>query len=248
MSAEDKSENKPVESGKSPVSIHTNHRQRLNKKVEEFGLDSLEEHEQLEWLLFAVIPRGDTNATAHRLLKRFVTIAGVLSADPAELQEIEGVGSVAARFLSQLPALLGIVERSMKDKPPSFKNYEDAEKYIQSFFYGRLTESAYIFCLNSSYRLLSVKRLNDGGTGEIAIIPSRVARIALRENASAVVIAHNHPCGRVNPSINDIRMTRTLNEVFEVLGIELFDSVIVSNDSICSLKRNGYMEKERGHR
>ena len=43
-------------------------------------------------------------------------------------------------------------------------------------------------------------------------------------------------------------MTRTLNEVFEALGIELFDSVIVSNDSICSLKRNGYMEKERGHR
>lgn len=222
-------------------SIHSNHRKRLDRKVEEFGIEMLEQHEQLEWLLFSVIPLGDTNEMAHKLLERFVTIAGVLNADPDELKEIAGIGKRAAMFLTQLPAMLGIVERSMVDSPVCFKVREERERFMKSFFHGKLTESAYMFCLNSSYRLLGVKRLNDGGTGEIAVNPIQVAKTAMRDCASAVVVAHNHPCGSLNPSVNDIHVTRILMGIFDTLGIEFCDSIIVAGEDICSLRQRGYM-------
>ncbi|MDO4744039.1 MAG: DNA repair protein RadC, partial [Clostridia bacterium] len=149
------------------MSLHDKHRQRLDKKVKEYGLEMLEPHEQLEHLLFAVIPRGDTNELAHRLLKRFVTVRGVLNADPEELQEIKGVGSRAAMFLTSLPALLGIVERNMKNElPPRMRTTKEIVDYVKTYFYGRLTEASYIFSLNSSHRLLSVSRISEGIAGE----------------------------------------------------------------------------------
>lgn len=223
--------------------LHVNHRKRLDRKVAEFGLEMLEPHEQLEWLLFSVLPWGDTNEIAHRLLDRFVTIAGVLNADPDELKEITGIGQRAALFLTQLPAMLGIVERSMLDSPVCFREKNEREKFIKSFFHGKLTESAYMFCLNSSYRLLGVKRLNDGGTGEITINPLVIAKTAMRDCASSVVVAHNHPCGSLNPSVNDIHVTRVLMGIFDTLGIEFFDCVVVAGDGIYSLKQKGYMSK-----
>ena len=70
------------------MSIHDGHRMRLDKKVIEKGFEMLEPHEQLEHLLFAVIPRGDTNTIAHDLLNRFGTVASVLNADPEQLMSV----------------------------------------------------------------------------------------------------------------------------------------------------------------
>ena len=72
--------------------LHSGHRGRLDEKSRIIGLEFLEEHEQLEKLLFAVIPRGDTNAIAHALLNRFGSVYGVLTAEVEHLREVQGVG------------------------------------------------------------------------------------------------------------------------------------------------------------
>ena len=85
--------------------VHENHRERMRRRVEKYGLDSLEEHEALEYLLFFVIPRRDTNPLAHALIGRFGSFAGVLEASEEELRTVEGIGPAAARFLHMLPAV-----------------------------------------------------------------------------------------------------------------------------------------------
>ena len=133
------------------MNVHSGHRSRLDKKVMEKGLEMLEPHEQLEHILFAVIPRGDTNALAHRLLERFMTVAGVLNADVEELMLIEGVGRRTAMFLTDLPQLLGIVERSVwADAPPKLRESEEVAEFVKTYFYGKLTEEIYVISLNSS--------------------------------------------------------------------------------------------------
>ncbi len=218
------------------MSLHALHRQRLDKKVSEYGLESLEPHEQLEYLLYAVIPMGDTNELAHRILDRFKTISGAINASMDELMTIEGVGRSTARFLTSLPALLGIVERSiLTDKPLKLNGYEKLADFVKTFFYGKLTESAYMLSMNSSFRLLSITRISEGVQGETAVYVPKVVRQALNDRASTVVIVHNHPCGLVNPSIADMELSEKLEKCFEMVDIEFFDSLIVSGNDVYSI-------------
>lgn len=226
------------------MSLHEEHRKRLDRKVNTFGLDMLEIHEQLEHLLFAVIPRGDTNELAHRLLERFRSVAGVINADPEELMTIEGVGKRTAMFLTSLPALLGIVQRGMTvGAPTQFENHEQIKDFVKSYFYGKLVEEAYLFSLNSSYRLLAVSKISSGISGETYIYPEKVARQALLDRASVGIVVHNHPCGKINPSVPDIKLSRALLDAFNSVGIELEDSIVVCNEEVFSMREKGYLEK-----
>ena len=74
------------------MGLHDGHRQRAKERYGQVGADALADHELLELALFYAIPRQDTNETAHRLLKRFRSLQGVLQASPEELEQVEGVG------------------------------------------------------------------------------------------------------------------------------------------------------------
>ncbi len=85
--------------------VHQGHRERLPARLLEDGLDSFQDHQVLEPLLFHVIPRGDTNPIAHRLVRRFGSLSAVLEADPKDIASVDGVGIRAATFLSLIPQL-----------------------------------------------------------------------------------------------------------------------------------------------
>ncbi len=227
------------------MSLHDKHRQRLDKKVCEYGLDTLEAHEQLEHLLFAVIPRGDTNKIAHRLLDIYVTLSAVINADPQELEKVEGVGHRTAMFLTTLPQILGIVERSTKfDRTPELFSAASIIDFTKTFFYGKLNEAAYMFSLNSAYKLLAVHKISEGIAGEVHIFPSKLAKQALYDNASAVLIAHNHPNGIVKPSVNDMQLSFIIKDALKAVNIELRDSVVISRNYFFSMRENGYFDQE----
>ena len=81
------------------MGLHDGHRQRAKERYGLVGADALADHELLELALFYAVPRQDTNETAHRLLKRFRSLQGVLQASPEELEQVEGVGKNAALLL-----------------------------------------------------------------------------------------------------------------------------------------------------
>ena len=81
------------------MGLHDGHRQRCKQRFLRAGAEGFDDHQLLELLLFYAIPRCDTNETAHRLLKRFGSLQGVLYADPGELAAVEGIGESAAVLL-----------------------------------------------------------------------------------------------------------------------------------------------------
>ncbi len=221
--------------------MHENHRKRLDEKFDKFGLEGLEEHEQLELMLFAVIPRRDTNELAHRLLDIYGTMGGVLTAEIKDLEKVEGVGHRTAVFLHSLPQMSGAIQRSLMEKPLQFNKQDDLERYVQSFFLGKLTEEAYMFCLNATNKLMSYFRLSKGVGGETYIYPSHVVKRAILEEANKVVIAHNHPYGVSQPSNQDVRLAEKLKEALYAVDIELKDSIIVARGECYSLRKHGHL-------
>ena len=208
--------------------LHDKHRERMDKKAKLSGLYNLPEHEVLEIILFAVIPRGNTNEIAKRLLDEFGTIYKVLTADERELVKIEGVGMRAAKFLTSLYDVLGVVERSMNFPKEQIKTREEAINYAKTFFYGKLTEQFFLITLNKAGNVIGRYKLGDGSDNELHIYPKNIVVKALSDEASAVILVHNHPGGNLTASFADIQMTKKIKEVLDTVEIKLLDSVIVS--------------------
>ncbi len=226
------------------MGLHDQHRQRIDARIREYGLESLAPHEQLEYLLFAVIPRGDTNAIAHELLERFITIEGVFMAEVEELEQVTGVGHRTAMFLSTMPQLLGVVERNIsEDKKPVLDRKEVIEDFVKTYFYTKLDEAFYVLSLGSKRKLIAVSKISDGDEGETPAYVKKVVKRAVMNNAKAAILVHNHPCGNVMPSVSDVSISNEFKRVLETIGIEFVDSLIVSGKQCCSLKDGGYLNR-----
>lgn len=216
------------------INPHRGHRKRLNDKVQKLGMEFLAEHEQLEKILFTVVPRGDTNPIAHALLDKFGTISAVLMASPEDLKKIDGVGSRTAEFLSSLPSVLGIVERSLKGAKIKLNTTENIGTFASTLFYGKLYESVYIIFLDYKDGLIGYEKLSDGTTNTSSLYVRRVIDSAIKNKASSIILTHNHPSGDCNPSSNDDRITKLVGEALQALDIKLKDHIIVGTDEFYS--------------
>ena len=210
--------------------IHNGHRRRINEKCNLMGFEFLEEHEQLERILFAVIPRGNTNEIAHRLLDRFGSIYGVLSAEADNLEEVDGVGKRTAEFLSDLLPLLGVVERSMmKDKSIATLDTEDKiGEYAKTLFYDKSVENLYMVCLNSGNQVIRFDKISEGIHTSTDISVHKIVRTAVSAEACGVILGHNLPGGTIEPSFQVCVLTREIDAALNVIGVKLKAHIIVA--------------------
>lgn len=225
--------------------LHENHRKRLDAKAERIGFDFLELHEQLEEILYVTIPRGDTNGIAHALLDKFGTLRGVLTAEVSELEKVKGVGRRTAVFLSQLNSIAGLIVRNQTDEKVALDTSEKIGKFISSYYIGKEIETSYMFNLDSNRRVKSVIKISEGVSDETYIYPQTVAKNAVRYGANMVIISHNHPGGTMEPSPQDIEITKSVEYALASVGVSLLDSVIVADGECFSLRENGFFYKLR---
>lgn len=148
--------------------LHAKHRARMQERVERDGLDSLAEHEALEYLLFLSIPRADTNALAHRLIQHFGDFCKVLEAEPEELMQVEGVGPKSARLISTVMACSRYYELKKRKTRLSLNSAETAIAYVKPLFRGVQNEQLYLILLDDACRPVQDLRIAEG-------VPNRVA-------------------------------------------------------------------------
>ena len=84
------------------MAVHDGHRDRMRKRIEQYGIDSLQDHEVLEYLLYAVVPRKDTNELAHTILDEFGSLGNVFDQPIERLQKVKGISYNMAIFLHSL--------------------------------------------------------------------------------------------------------------------------------------------------
>ena len=218
--------------------VHTGHRARLRERVRQEGLAAFSDHEVLELLLTYAIPRRDVNPLAHELVARFGSLAGVLEADESELLRVEGMGGSAAQLLSMIPQLTRRYQLSTQGKRPVIANLAQASAYCAPLFVGVHREHLYMICLSKSGHVLHLTLLHTGTIDEVALYPRIVVQTALRYDAHAVLLAHNHPGGLAEPSQADYRGTEAVLRALDTVGIKLLDHLIFCDGQVYSITRS----------
>ena len=204
------------------------------------GLDSFEDHQVLELLLFQAVPRRDTNPLAHKLIQRFGSLSAVLEADPKDLASVEGVGENAAAFLSMMPHVTRrYFHDRVKHSRKPLNNSESAAEYLVPLMAGRSEEVFYVICLDSQLRVLYPALISEGTVKDALVHPRHVAEAAVRHKAASVILAHNHPAGSVKPSTHDHKLTRSLVQALGGINVQVVDHVIVAGELIYSFSREG---------
>lgn len=219
--------------------IHTDHRKRMRARFLEGGLGSFNEHEVLELLLFYCIPRRDTNAIAHNLINRFGSLARVMNAPMKELKKIDGVGENAALFIALIRELSRYCDIKQNESCQILKTIDECGRYLVPYFEGKARETVYLLCLDAKCKVLCCREVEEGNVNSAGISIRKIVDMALTENATSVVLAHNHPSGVALPSPEDVLTTRKLAQALNLVDVVLIDHVVVADDDYVSLVHSG---------
>jgi len=203
------------------------HRQRLREKFLRHGIEAFTDSEVLELLLILGTPRRDCKEQARALLDRFGSLPGVLEAPAAELQKIKGVGpnnSFAVHFLH------GVARRYLKQRLQE-KRYLHSSRQVAEYLIHSMRdleqETFMVIFLDAAHAIIDSQVAARGTIASNTIYPRELVKQALAHNAAAMVVAHNHPSGNLEPSPQDHRLTRTLYLACSLMNIRLLDHLII---------------------
>jgi len=218
------------------------HRQRLKDKFREKGLEPFTDAEVLELLLILGTPRQDCKEQARGALKHFGSLPAVLEASPEELQKIKGIGpnnSFALHFLH------GVSRRYLKHRLRE-KKYLRSSREVADYLIHSMRdlkkETFTVIFLDASHAIITTEIIASGTITSNTIYPRELVKLALQHNAAALVIAHNHPSGNIEPSAQDHRLTRTLFMACSFMDIGLLDHLIIgAADDSFSFADHGHM-------
>ena len=200
------------------------------------------DYELLEMLLALGRPRVDTKPAAKALLRRFNdSFAEVISADPVELEKVDGVRATSVVALKCVQEAAQRLLRPKVNAGDMISSWGALVDYLTAkAAYGAVEQFRVIY-LDRKNKLIADEPQQRGTVDHTPVYPREVAKRALELKASAVVVCHNHPSGDPKPSQPDVEMTRKIKDALAALGIALHDHVIVSRGGPVSFRSLGLL-------
>ena len=222
------------------MSIHDGHRQRMKERFFHEGLDHFSQFEALELLLYYAIPRKDTNPIAHALIERFGSLEQVLDAPVEELEKVPGITRNVAVLMKLVTEMgrLYLIKRMKNIKV--LRTIKECGEYLKPYFFGRVNETVYLLCLDAKCKVLACREVGEGSVNSANVPIRRIVEIALAVNATAVILAHNHPSGVAIPSEEDIATTRRVAAALSTVDVRLVDHIVVADEDFVSIAQSGH--------
>lgn len=208
---------------------------RPREKLLRRGVASLSDVELLAVLLGSGTRRTSVLDLASRILR---TLDGHIDSDNLEeLQSIAGVGKAKA---CQIEAALELARRHIAKGRHVVREAADALPYLQSIR-GKNQEHFVCVSLNGASEVIESRVVTVGLLDTNQVHPREVFSDPIADRAAAVLVAHNHPSGTLEPSPEDLALTRRIVKAGDLLGIRVLDHLIVTEDGFLSLKEAGHL-------
>ena len=176
---------------------------------------------------------------AHELLGTFGGIAGLLQASSADLARTKGLGPAKC---AELIAVMELARRALAQQLRTrevFDSPDAVKHYLQLHLAHKGHEVFAVLFLDSQHRLLALEELFRGTLTQTSVYPREVVLRALHHHAAAVVLAHNHPSGSVQPSHADTALTQTLKTTLALVDVRVLDHIIVAPGQALSMAEQG---------
>ncbi|WP_332446993.1 RadC family protein [Sphaerochaeta sp.] len=192
------------------------------------GAESLSDQELLAILIGSGNRERSVNAIAKDLMEILDTKASISNED---LLGIPGLGMAKATLIA---ASLELGRRRLPAKRRQISTPSDIFPLIRHYA-TRMQEHFLSVCLNGAHEVLSVNVCSIGLVNRTLVHPREVFGEAVRQRATAILVAHNHPSGNLEPSMEDKDVTRRLKQAGDILGIKVLDHLIFSEEGYLSM-------------
>lgn len=205
------------------------HRNRLRQRFLDHGLSGFSDAEILEILLSFGTPRKDCKDQARALLQHFGTFPGVLDADRKDLLEVNGVGPKNSFALGFIKSTADHYLKQRLKSRHYLKSSGQVTDFLTHSLRGLQVEVLSAIYLDSSLAIIDSEKVAEGTVNVNTVYPREIIKKALSHNASALIVAHNHPSGSLTPSAQDRQMTRQLYLACSMMHIRLLDHLIIGD-------------------
>ncbi|NWF88980.1 MAG: DNA repair protein RadC [Ignavibacteriaceae bacterium] len=209
---------------------------RPREKLKKLGASNLTNAE-----LTAIILRTGTKGKsvlliAQELMNKHANFASLASLPLAELKKISGIGEDKA---VSLLAVFEIGRRLQAESKWSSNKKITSPKDIAEFFIpilrDELKEKFIVVCLNSANKIIKYEAISIGSLNSSVVHPREIFKFAIENSSASIILLHNHPSGNLEPSNEDISITKKIVEAGKILNIEVLDHIIVAGNAFTSL-------------
>ncbi len=220
--------------------------ERPQERLQELGPAALSDTELVALLLRSGTRGHDVMAVSRALLAEAGSAAGLLAWTEGDFRRIRGIGRIKAL---QLVAVAELARRALASRgsaTPVLNRPELVRDHLEPHFTGLAVEKFWVLCLNRKNRLLKRVELTSGTATSSLAHPREVFREAIRQGATAVICAHNHPSGDPAPSAADVQLTRQLRDAARAVDIDLLDHVVLGHPGTDPLGAGFYSFRQAG--
>ena len=198
-------------------------RERLAAK----GAEALTDAELIAILLRTGLRGANAVEIGAQLLRKFGSLQALARASVDDLKLVKGIGRDKAVTLIAAFTLARKMAEELQRESPILDNPEAVVALLKGQNLVKDVETLQVLLLNTRRRLIRVEEVTDGTIDTLLVHSREVFRHAIAANASAIVLAHNHPSGDPTPSEADIKVTRDLIRAGQLLKIDVLDHVIL---------------------
>ena len=213
--------------------------ERPRERLQRLGSDALSSQELLALIIGRGISKRSVLDIAHELMRRFGSIHGMSEATIEELSAVKGIGIAKA---AQIKAAFELAKRQdlEQDIPPfTVNNPQTLVKAIRATIQDKAKEHFKLVLLNTRNKVTGIVSISVGTLNASLVHPREVFKEAIHGSAASVILVHNHPSNDLEPSEEDIKLTRRMVEAGKIMGIEVLDHIIITRNNFLSLKSRG---------
>ncbi|NLZ71078.1 MAG: DNA repair protein RadC [Clostridiaceae bacterium] len=215
--------------------------ERPYEKMEQYGSGVLSDAELIAIIISSGINGKTSLEVAMELLKKVENLEFLNLASLEELQTVDGIGRVKSIRLHAAIELGKRIQHFVKnEEKEDLHNSSNAIAYFNNRLKYLPREEFHVALLNIKQKLIRSVQVATGDVKSIQIDAKEIFREAVRCNAAGIILAHNHPSGEPDPSMEDIKTTKMIAKIGNELNIPVLDHIIVSAKATISLKSAGY--------
>jgi DNA repair protein RadC len=219
------------------MDLHTSDRPR--ERLAALGPQALSNAELIAILLRVGVRGESAIQVGQRLLNTFGGIAGIHRAPFPDLLRQHGIAEAKA---SQIKAAIELGRRLTLESPesrPTINSPADAAALVQYEMSALEQEHLRVILLDIRNRVLETVELYKGSVNSSQVRVGEIFKAAVRRNASALIVIHNHPSGDPTPSPDDVAVTRAIVQAGKLLDVDVLDHLVIGQGRFVSLKERG---------